>query len=74
MSSVDTAKDTVNIFQITLQLFQGEHPEDLNKIKIHLDRFSSSGLSQVSWYGMFFLYIGSNISNYLVALLFVSLC
>nr|XP_023869059.1 uncharacterized protein LOC111981826 isoform X2 [Salvelinus alpinus] len=32
--------------RVTLQLFQGEHPEDLNKIKIHLDRFSSCGLSQ----------------------------
>ncbi|XP_045064836.1 uncharacterized protein LOC121543469 isoform X3 [Coregonus clupeaformis] len=32
--------------RITLQLFQGEHPEDLNKIKIHLDRFSCCGLSK----------------------------
>ncbi|XP_064795511.1 zinc finger and SCAN domain-containing protein 2-like isoform X2 [Oncorhynchus masou masou] len=32
--------------RVTLQLFQDEHPEDLNKIKIHLDRFSSCGLSQ----------------------------
>ncbi|XP_045064835.1 oocyte zinc finger protein XlCOF6 isoform X2 [Coregonus clupeaformis] len=35
--------------RITLQLFQGEHPEDLNKIKIHLDRFSCCGLSKADF-------------------------